>query len=956
MNARVNLNLARLRGAADAGWQDEPRKGAGESGGGEWTGGSGGSAKPWDDKGNFKKSLGIERHDMPQIPGPVKEAFMDWAKTKGVKTERGTAKVTDLKPSQKHFNPQNAKQIPVGELKWPIMVSSDNYVLDGHNRWARMYGDDPKQSMNVLRVDLPAQKALDLMHAFPKAGPAKSLSDMGATRFTDADKEQIAKLSPEQQGVFTGRYADALRAKPIFDKSLTALSDAIGAKAELAPVKGVPRSIAKIAVDYGGNAAKIKDLVRGTVEVKNLEQATAAVEGIKKQFKLSATSQRNLLASDAVPAADGYRDAKFNVDLDDGTIAEIQINVPQMLAAKAKAHALYEEREAILRLGNSENRKLTQAESDRVDALNEEMKDHYDAAWKAFLSSSNLAADIGMPSARANVGSIARGGDTSQAAQARPDSGSIIDTGMPSTSKNSGGISFSYNSDEPIVSPKHREIHMVGLVKPLKSKAKKTAREGVLAFDCYAFDYSTVRSTNEDGLLFISGTHISKATVNEYLGAEIPDAKELGLEPTKMYRLLRDPQELAKGAATFNNLPVLNKHIAVNVWQVPKDAIIGSTGTDAVMNGDYLDNSMSIWDGPGITGINNNVQREISSAYRYKAVMRPGTYEGMPYDGVMTNIRGNHVAIVPKGRVGSDVVVGDSKPKTTGVFPMTEKLLSRKAILVAGALQGFLATRLANDAKPDFNKIIVGITAKNWKEQKPKLIAAVKPCMAQDADTEELSDLMDNMDDQEPTDQAEPPAKTSGSADEEGDMVDQLMDFLQKMCEKRGMAGDKRRFKMFGKSSSGSGDEPADFDGKPKPGGKMVEKKEHDQAMDSLRTELTTAQDAAIAKAVTEAETRTMAKLNGVAEAREAVRPWVGTLAAAFDSADAVYEASLKLLKVETKDVHPSAYKAILAAQPQPNVNVGGHLRIAVDAAPADTATKLVESFPGAERFLSKAA
>jgi hypothetical protein len=39
--------------------------------------------------------------------------------------------------------------------------------------------------------------------------------------------------------------------------------------------------------------------------------------------------------------------------------------------------------------------------------------------------------------------------------------------------------------------------------------------------------------------------------------------------------------------------------------------------------------------------------------------MAPGTFEGQRYDGRMTEINGNHVAIVAEGRCGSDVVVAD---------------------------------------------------------------------------------------------------------------------------------------------------------------------------------------------------------------------------------------------------------------------------------------------------------
>jgi hypothetical protein len=44
--------------------------------------------------------------------------------------------------------------------------------------------------------------------------------------------------------------------------------------------------------------------------------------------------------------------------------------------------------------------------------------------------------------------------------------------------------------------------------------------------------------------------------------------------------------------------------------------------------------------------------------------MEAGEFEGQPYDGRMTEIRGNHLALVEIGRAGADVVVADHNPFT----------------------------------------------------------------------------------------------------------------------------------------------------------------------------------------------------------------------------------------------------------------------------------------------------
>lgn len=172
----------------------------------------------------------------------------------------------------------------------------------------------------------------------------------------------------------------------------------------------------------------------------------------------------------------------------------------------------------------------------------------------------------------------------------------------------------------------------------------------------------SLRSYDQDGRLHVESSNISKATVNPYYGSEIPNYQQLGLEPKKVYYLLRDPKELKKAAPTFNNLPLLSKHIPVSADEPQKDVIVGTTGSDAKFEDGYLKCSLAVWDSEAIAGIESGEQMELSSAYRYVADMTPGEFNGMRYDGVMRDIVGNHVALVDVGRAGRDVVVSDADP------------------------------------------------------------------------------------------------------------------------------------------------------------------------------------------------------------------------------------------------------------------------------------------------------
>lgn len=205
----------------------------------------------------------------------------------------------------------------------------------------------------------------------------------------------------------------------------------------------------------------------------------------------------------------------------------------------------------------------------------------------------------------------------------------------------------------------------------------------------FAFDKASVRTYDDDGMMHVALTPISKSNVCIYYGKEIPDYESLGLEPNKAYRLLRDPEELRKAVSTFNNKPLLNKHIGVTVIDPPKEAIVGSTGERAEFDGTYLKNSLVIWDIDSILGVETDKQKEISSSYRYRLDMTPGEYEGETYDGVMRDIVCNHVAIVPSGRAGPDVFVYDSKPTGNILMTLKEKLMA------------VIKPYLANDEKPD---------------------------------------------------------------------------------------------------------------------------------------------------------------------------------------------------------------------------------------------------------------
>lgn len=257
-----------------------------------------------------------------------------------------------------------------------------------------------------------------------------------------------------------------------------------------------------------------------------------------------------------------------------------------------------------------------------------------------------------------------------------------------------------------------------------------------------AFDRQSARSIDADGRLHVSKTNISKANVCPYFGREIPNWQELGLDGDKVYRLYRDPEELAKGANTFNNLPILNKHIRVTVEEPKKENVVGSIGSDVSFDEQYLKASLCIWDAPAIAGVESEKQCELSAAYYYRADMTPGTApDGEVFDGVMRDIKGNHLALVEAGRAGPDVYVADSDPFTKNTDKPKKETPAMKMTKLGKALalslQG-LSPKIAQDSALP---ALVG----EAKKETFKKAAVLKGLLAMDSeiDAEKAGEIID---------------------------------------------------------------------------------------------------------------------------------------------------------------------------------------------------------------------
>jgi len=120
-----------------------------------------------------KEDLGIPRKYMPQFTtGDDVKRFTRFVKRiYKINSFRSTRRVKDLKPSQGEISRQRIKKMIRDEgvlekVTVPLVVSGDDYVVDGHHRWAAYRLKKPEASLPVMVINAPIKDVLGIAVAW----------------------------------------------------------------------------------------------------------------------------------------------------------------------------------------------------------------------------------------------------------------------------------------------------------------------------------------------------------------------------------------------------------------------------------------------------------------------------------------------------------------------------------------------------------------------------------------------------------------------------------------------------------------------------------------------------------------------------------------------------------------------------------------------------------------------
>lgn len=157
-----------------------------------------------------------------------------------------------------------------------------------------------------------------------------------------------------------------------------------------------------------------------------------------------------------------------------------------------------------------------------------------------------------------------------------------------------------------------------------------------------------------EGFLICHDVPIARTGPQDYLARELM----LDGDPDRIVTVQRHPEDVFEEAtlASFEGKPICDGHPPENVGPENYAAYTKGHVQNVRRDGDYIVADLYINDANLANEVRSNVKREVSCGYLCNYVPDGSGYK-------QSRIRGNHVAVVPKGRAGATVSIQDTAPE-----------------------------------------------------------------------------------------------------------------------------------------------------------------------------------------------------------------------------------------------------------------------------------------------------
>lgn len=184
----------------------------------------------------------------------------------------------------------------------------------------------------------------------------------------------------------------------------------------------------------------------------------------------------------------------------------------------------------------------------------------------------------------------------------------------------------------------------------------------------------------KDGYVICMNVPIARTGIQQYLDTElisqsgIRDVIKPGIN-----NVMRDESEVfnEKTIASFEGVPITDNHpsgglVTSETWNQESKGVVTNVRRGTGEDSDKLVADLHINDKSLVTMVEGKIKEQVSCGYRCDWINDNGVIK-------QTNIRGNHVAIVNRGRAGNEVAIKDELPEISAIIcdkPCTESEVS----------------------------------------------------------------------------------------------------------------------------------------------------------------------------------------------------------------------------------------------------------------------------------------
>lgn len=271
----------------------------------------------------------------------------------------------------------------------------------------------------------------------------------------------------------------------------------------------------------------------------------------------------------------------------------------------------------------------------------------------------------------------------------------------------------------------------------------------------------------KDGYLAVRAK-AARVGVYDYAGGEVDPENKHGLRDTSIVKVLRDERTVfdTASAHSFIGKPITDDHPSEPVTADNWKKHARGTVMNALRDGDFLSFDLLLTDADAIKKVDSG-KRELSNGYSTDLEFGDFTGpDGTKCQARQTSIAGNHVALVDRGRAGSECAIKDGFAACDALpADIFDRLTSTGDIpMKTLTIDGLRVPNVSDEAEAAIVKLQADKAAADAKtaEAEAKAVADAATIVAKD---EEIADLKAKLEDAAIT-----PAKLADAAKEYADV------------------------------------------------------------------------------------------------------------------------------------------------------------------------------------------